>query len=573
MLVIEKTCISKITEFILSLVDIEDFFSVQYRKKNGIFLTRDISIINSVLQCLENNESLFSKRILEPSCGQGIFLLVIILKAYLIKPCSESISKFIEENLFFADIDPNMVIATEYNISKFYEFLFQEQYLGYFNSFSLDFTLKNQLSSKHEYSKLYQYYNKFDYVIGNPPYITLYGRRDKKKSENQRIYYLENYHQFPASVKNGKINYVMLFVEHGVEFLKENGIISYLVDVSFFETAYKYCRKYLLENTSIHHLIYNIKSFDSVASGQIIITAEKQRVDSHRVITLDLEQDIKYYVNQADWYKEEDEYKFRINSCFFSNSILDKIFQKRDPRLKDLYPKKNLRTCTMLLDMEDKFTMDKELNTSHITIYPYYQGAKSVKYKYSKPIYCQYFLYDKILQDKINEELKAELTKQGIKNKKRIGLGEMIIYDNPKIYIRQSAKEIIATYDERPSAANNSLYVFSLRNNSQSSVYFLKYLCGFLNSKLCTFFAQQRRIIRYNKGKQPQIKTSDLYEINVPTNIELQNKISTLVDRIYYQPAYIDKITLEIDMLLYDYYELTNTEIKFLEESIESFLE
>lgn len=573
-MLVTKNTNEEISEFILSLIDAEDKSSVQYRKKNGIFLTRDLTVIDYVLKCLENSESLFSKKILEPSCGQGTFLLMIIFKAYLIKPCSESISSFIKENLFFADIDPKMIIATECNISKFYEFLFQKQYLGNFNSFSLDFTLKNnQLIFQQKYSKLYQYYNKFDYIIGNPPYISLYGRRDKKKDENQRIYYLENYHQFPAHVKNGKINYVMLFIEHGVEFLKENGIISYLVDVSFFETAYKYCRKYLLENTAIHHLIYNIKSFDSVASGQIIITAEKQRVDSYRVTILDLDQHIKQYINQADWYKEEDEYKFRINSCCLTNSILAKIFQKEDPRLKDLYPKKNLRTCTMLLDMEDKFTTNREPDTSHIKIYPYYQGGKSVKYKYSNPIHYKYFLYDKILQDEINEKLKAELTKQGIKNKKRIGLGEMIIYDNPKVYIRQSAKEIVATYDEKPSAANNSLYVFSLRDNSQSSVCFLKYLCGFLNSKLCTFFAQQRRIIRYNKGKQPQIKTSDLYDINVPTNIELQNKISTLVDKIYYQPIYIDKIKLEIDMLLYDYYELTNTEIKFIEKSIESFLE
>ena len=49
------------------------------------------------------------------------------------------------------------------------------------------------------------------------------------------------------------------------------------------------------------------------------------------------------------------------------------------------------------------------------------------------------------------------MTSQGIKNKKRIGLGEDRISDWPKIYIRHSAKTIIATYDEIPSAANNSL--------------------------------------------------------------------------------------------------------------------
>lgn len=566
---------SKNTEFILNLIDIEEKSCVQHRQKNGIFLTRDMNIVDSVLECIDNN-NLFSKLILEPSCGHGIFLLAIIVKAYLIKPCSESISKFIEENLFFVDIDPNMVRATKFSISELYKFLFQTEYLGKFNSFCLDFTLKYQSSSADEDSQLYQlykYYNKFDYVIGNPPYITLYGRRDKKKSENQRIYFLEKYNQFPASVKNGKINYVMLFIEHGLDFLKKNGVISYLIDVSFFETAYKYCRKYLLDNTRIQRLIYNIKSFDSVASGQVIISAEKQRVDDHEVLILDIEQDHKYYINQADWNQEEDEYKFRLSSCSLTKSILDKIFQKGDPQLKDLYPKKNLRTCTMLLDMEDKFTLDEKPRNNNIKTYPYYQGAKSIKYKYSKPVHFKYFLYDRTLQDKINEELKINLIKQGIKNKKRIGLGEMIIYDNPKIYIRQSAKEMIATYDEKPSAANNSLYVFSLRNASHASISVLQYLCGLINSKIYTFFAQQRRIIRYNKGKQPQIKTSDLYQINIPSNIEFQQEITMLVDKIYNEPLCNDKITDIIDSLLYDYYQLTNVEVKFIEESIKSFLE
>ena len=73
-----------------------------------------------------------------------------------------------------------------------------------------------------------------------------------------------------------------------------------------------------------------------------------------------------------------------------------------------------------------------------------------------------FFYYNKPLQDSINDELKIELTKQGVKNKKRLGLGETIIYDNPKLFIRQSAKEIIATIDLGKSSANNSLYVFLL---------------------------------------------------------------------------------------------------------------
>jgi len=567
MLIEQSLVNNKLAEFVLTQIDIEGKSCLKHRKQNGTFLTNNLAIIKTVLSYLPSDDSLFSQLILEPSCGQGIFLLEIIFKAYLIKPCPDTIRDFIEKNLFFVDLEYQMIKFTESNISELYNFLFKKQYLGKFNSFCLDFTLKQQQSN------LYNYYGRFDYVVGNPPYITLYGRRDKKKSESQRIYYLENYNQFPAELKNGKINYVMLFLEHGLEFLKNNGMISYIIDISFFETAYKYCRKYLLENTRIQRLVYNITSFDSVASGQIVISLEKQKVISNNVLTIDLEKSTKQYINQVEWNQEEDEYKFRLDTCSVTNLILGKVLAKDDPTLNILYPQKNLRTCTMLLDMEDRFTTDERPKSSDVKAYPYYQGSKSIKYKYDQPNHIKYFLYNKILQNEINDQLKEKLTEQGIKNKKRIGLGEIIIYDNPKIYIRQSAKELIATYDESPSAANNSLYVFSLRDNSDSSIYFLKYLCGLINSNIYTFFAQQRRIIRYNKGKQPQIKISDLYQIKIPTNTDLQSQISTLVDSLYNQTVCLEKIQIEINALLYDYYQLTNAEIKFLEESIESFLQ
>ena len=147
-------------------------------------------------------------------------------------------------------------------------------------------------------------------------------------------------------------------------------------------------------------------------------------------------------------------------------------------------------------------------------------------------------------------------------------MGETIIYDNPKIYIRQSAKEIIASYDENPSSANNSLYVFSLRDSKKESINFLKFLCGLLNSDIITFYSQQLNIIRFSKGKQPQIKTSDLYKIPVPTDISLQEKIANLVDKIYSNDEEDETIKNEINLVFNDYFNLTNDELKVIEDSI-----
>ncbi|PWK28643.1 Eco57I restriction-modification methylase [Arcicella aurantiaca] len=544
------------------------------RKKNGVFFTNSINTVENLLDIVLIDSGIFGRRILEPSCGQGIFILKLLSDIYLKFPDSLLISNFISNNIFFVDVQEEMVEKTKSNIQKLYTFLFDENFQGSFNGITWDFTDKVSsgltLFDEVKTTPFSNLYNSFDYIIGNPPYVTLYGRRDKKESEEQRINYLNNYHQFPSSVKNGKLNLVMLFIEHSLDFLKENGMLSFIIDVSFFETAYEFTRKYLLENTTIDELQVNIKDFD-VASGQVIIKLSKTKTVNHKVQIIDHKTENRYLVKQNIWYNKNDEYKFRYNGCSISKQILDKVEAKKDKTILQLYPNKNLRTCVMLLDMEDKFTFTNKESREENFLYPYYQGSKALSEKYGKLDFKKYFYYDKSLQDSINDELKIELEKQGVKNKKRLGLGETIIYDNPKLFIRQSAKEIIATIDLGKSSANNSLYVFSLRNNSAETIEFLYFLCGFLNTDFVTYYAQQMNIIRFSQGKQPQIKIGDLGTIYVPNDIKLQNEISKLCKEVYTDFDSKDTVKTQIDNLVYSYYDLSDFEISTIKKSIKDF--
>lgn len=59
--------------------------------------------------------------------------------------------------------------------------------------------------------------------------------------------------------------------------------------------------------------------------------------------------------------------------------------------------------------------------------------------------------------------------------------------------LRQSAK-IIATIDLEKSAANNSLYVFSLRNNSAETIeFYIFYVAG--DSDFVTYYAFNKWIL------------------------------------------------------------------------------
>jgi len=500
--------------------------------------------------------------------------LEIIVSAYRQNPDSDYISQLIQNTLFFNDLSRTMVEQTKHNISNVFYFLFEKKYCGNFNFFNADFTRRQNLEDNSLFLSIEPYVfsnliQSFDYIIGNPPYVALYGRRDKKQNEQQRVYYLNQYEQFPSTVKNGKINYIMLFLEHSLYLMKNDGILSFIIDISFFETAFQYTRKFLLEKSEILSLEHNLSAFD-VASGQVILTIKKKTPDkiSKNTIVFDALSKSSKKINQFSWYNSDDEYKFRLNGkC----SILKKIEEKGDPSLKSLYPKKNLRTCTMLLNMEDRFVFKQINGYAKYNCYKYYRGSKSLKDKFGLLHYDSYFIYNKELQDNINEDLKELLSKQGVKNKKRIGLGEEIIYENPKLYIRQSAKEIIATVDNSASAANNSLYVFTLRNNTDESQEFLFYLCGLLNSNIFTYYAQRRRIIRYAVGKQPQIKISDLYQIPIPQSPKLRLKIAKLAKESYIVGNNVERQIENIDKELMEYYNITNDEFLDIHKKIKSF--
>lgn len=573
---ISQSQISSFLErFVFGQLGFEQKMNKTERKQNGVFLTNSLSTVANVLNVVEINSEILNKRILEPSCGQGIFILKLISDVYQLFPDEQVVSKFISSNVYFVDIQKEMVDKTISNIKALYNYLFDESYYGSFNGIVWDFTEKAfkriSLFDEQVFTPFVGLYESFDYVIGNPPYITLYGRRDKKQNEEQRINYLKNYSQFPDSVKNGKLNLVMLFIEHSLDFLKKEGKLSFIIDVSFFETAYEFTRKYLLEKTRIEELQVNIKDFD-VASGQVILkVAKTNEQKNNQVKIIDWKVQSTYTVSQASWLNKNDEYKFRYNGCSISKLIIDKINSKGDKTLLQLYPNKNLRTCVMLLDMEDKFTFPELRSQPEMPVYPYYQGSKALSEKYGSLNFAKYFYYNKPLQDAINDELKIQLEKEGIKNKKRLGLGETVIYDNPKIYIRQSAKEIVATIDLKKSSANNSLYVFSLRNNNPKTIEFLYFLCGFLNSDLVTYFSQQMNIIRYSHGKQPQIKIGDLGTIFIPQDKNIQNEISRLCKLIFENPSSKIEVSALINTLVYDYYKLTTSEIENIATSIEYY--
>jgi len=548
-------------------VQYSENLSNNYKSKNGIFFTTNNEIINNIINVIDIAE-VNNKIILEPSCGNGMLILELMKKIHNHYNSQLIVDNFLKHNLIFNDIDLDILNECIHNIKELYCKMYNQQIDYNLNAFNVDFTKKKDLTST---SKIYQYLNKIDYVIGNPPYITLYGRRDKGKTEAERNYFLKTYNQFPKNLQNGKINYVMLFLEHALDFLKPNGQLSFIIDAAFNETAYKYTREYLLNNYAISEIIHNISEFDNVASGQIILKISNIKNNNNTKI-IDYKTKNEYYKNSLDWKNEESEYKFNFKEeCNLTNQIIEKITNKTSI-IQNVYPNKSIRTCSMLLNMEDKFvnkiSESYQLNQNE---YLYYVGSRSLKDRFCKMQTDKILKYDKKLQDKINNDLKVQLEKEGVKNKKRIGMGDELVFKNPKVFIRQSCKNIVASFDDNLSTSNNSLYVFSFRDNAEQSIKELMFICGYLNSNISTFIAQKTGIIRHFIGKQPQIKISDLIKLPIITDIQMKEKISNITESIYNDSISVNNGIELINNELNQYFALNTSEIEFIENQISFF--
>lgn len=153
----------------------ESLVPINIKKDLGQFYTRK----DAVIEMMVNSVDVLAGKILEPSCGSGLFLVKIIDKIVFELQHkgipTEEILNYICDNIHANDYDSNALIITEINVlAKLLPLIInvRKKNPSYtmkpLNITGFDFTKKDIL--KKEYSL----------VIGNPPFITMYGKRSRK---------------------------------------------------------------------------------------------------------------------------------------------------------------------------------------------------------------------------------------------------------------------------------------------------------------------------------------------------------------------------------------------------------
>lgn len=218
------------------------------------------SIVVKILDYLEYSKDLFGKSVIDHSCGNGQFLKEVVRR--YIHDCieqslsSEQIRLGLSRDIWGVEIDSNHhkdCINSLDNIAAGFGVENVDWKIFNFDS------LRNPLDWQ------------FDYVIGNPPYLSYW---DIPKSERE---FLRNKYD---SCKYGAYDYCFAFIEEGISLLKENGVLSYIVPSSIFRTTTgKTIREKMRPMLKTIFDYKTIKIFDDVLTSSAIISLCRAKSD------------------------------------------------------------------------------------------------------------------------------------------------------------------------------------------------------------------------------------------------------------------------------------------------------
>lgn len=220
------------------------------------------------------------KKVIENACGDGNILKVIVQRyiedALNKNKSRDEIKRGLQRDIVGAEIDSihyNNCINNLNMVAKCFEITNVQ-----WNILNGDFL---QLNIEDE----------FDYVIGNPPYITY-----RDLDDEARAYLKENY----VSCRQGKFDYCYAFIEASLKCLKDNGKLAYLIPSSIFKNVFaQELRNMILPNV-LKIIDYTTqKLFEKALTSSAVLVCEKGVFTQH-IVYHDVANKIQYNIAKGD---------------------------------------------------------------------------------------------------------------------------------------------------------------------------------------------------------------------------------------------------------------------------------
>ena len=191
--------------------------NAEIKKQNGVVFTPEWVANFMVDEILNSQKINGDEKILDAGCGEGVFTIIAAQK--FSKLSGKKIEKVIEDNIYFVDISGKYTEKTKQNLQKI-----SKNKITKYNAIADDFCFHN-------------FNEKFDFIIGNPPYVRIQNLNDRKEQLQK------NY----TTASNGSIDLYFCFFEKALKLLSKNGKIAFITPNShFYSLAGKNLRNLLL---------------------------------------------------------------------------------------------------------------------------------------------------------------------------------------------------------------------------------------------------------------------------------------------------------------------------------------
>jgi len=570
------------------------------RKEHGIYYTprfiTDYIVKETVGRFLKerSHNEILNIKILDPACGSGSFLIraydeLLNYHAYRSgKPVTELDQwerlPILIRNIFGVDLDMQAVeiaclnlllrsLAKRETLPSLAGNIRQgnslisgtEEELGSY--FGDDWQEKKPFNWEQKFQDIMAE-GGFDVVIGNPPYVS-FGLRDLERMDKSLGLYSRD--KFPNSAEY-KLSTYALFIDRGLQLLKEGGYLSYILPDSFLLGRYfSRLRKYILDNCSIKEIVLFKEDFWSSGTiGRPVIIILRKTADAsvrrENYITANL-------CSSPEELKSSKFSKtFSYSQSYFDSTLYNRFrlfFDAESMNIVDKVDSHSAKLTTIvtlasgLIGKEGKNQIISPKKLSRDWLPGLLSGSEINRYA----LYYKggYILYDT-----------AKL-KSGFKDAN---------YFESKILMRQTGDSIIATYDTDNLLCLNNLHVGNLINNN----YDLRYILGCLNSKLMNYYyhlislelgramaqtdietIEQLPIRRIDFDNPSEKKIHDDLVAQVDKMLELNKRLAPIRntpcnerDELLRE---INRTDSEIDNLVYDLYGLIEEERKIIEGS------
>ena len=363
---------------------------------------------------------------------------------------------------------------------------------------------------------------RFDIVIGNPPYHQL--SKDLAITKEYKNYLKQRF-----QTSGGRFNTYIFFIHIGIELLSKKGVISYIIPNTLLtQDYYKETRLKLLNKTILTKVIsYDILPFDNAIVENITFIALNDNRENYSI--RHYHSDIK--TTTFDCIKEKKE--------FLSSPTYSLCFNSRKVSItQDTIKLNELCNINQAIALKGDKSLSIKSSNAQNQYYRLLDGRNISKYYINwSGVYLDYNI-DRIHSCKTRTIFEAD----------------------EKLLFRRVSSSLIFAYDNQQFYALNTIVVVTQKNHANVS---LKYLLALLNSKLLNFIY----VSEYKSTKKvfSEIQARSVGELPIKLiSPEEQSIFIAIVDRIINEKKGNNDTSMgerEIDRLVYHLYGLTYDEV------------